>query len=204
MNVNIKRLSPDAQTPTYAHATDAGFDLVAVADVIIEPGATACVPTGLAFEIPEGYEMQIRPRSGITLKTKLRVQLGTVDCGYTGEVGVTVDNIAQKNVIDIDLNSKVIEYAHAEYPETIDGAKYIDWQYYSNKLEGTYIIRKGDRIAQAVIKPVEQAVFTEVEALGDSDRGAGGFGSSGVIAESYEKANERNGGVLERLAKEDD
>ncbi len=61
MNVNIKRLSPDAQTPTYAHATDAGFDLVAAADVIIEPGETACVPTGLAFEIPEGYEMQTRP-----------------------------------------------------------------------------------------------------------------------------------------------
>lgn len=92
MNVNIKRLSLDVQIPAYAYATDAGFDLVASEDVIIEPGETACVPTGLAFEIPKGYEMQIRPRSGITLKTPLRVQLGTVDCGYTGEVGVIVDS----------------------------------------------------------------------------------------------------------------
>lgn len=166
MNVNIKRLSPDGQIPAYAHATDAGFDLVAAADVIIEPGETACVPTGLAFEIPEGFEMQIRPRSGITLKTKLRVQLGTVDAGYRGEVGVIVDNIAREEWGSTprlrNLNGKA---------ENIDGTHYP---------KNTYIIRKGDRIAQAVIKPVEQVVFTEVDVLGDSDRGAGGFGSSGV------------------------
>ncbi|WP_082687936.1 dUTP diphosphatase [Bacillus halotolerans] len=191
MNVNIKRLSPDAQTPTYAHATDAGFDLVAAEDVIIEPGATACVPTGLAFEIPEGYEMQIRPRSGITLKTPLRVQLGTVDCGYTGEVGVIVDNIAQVRYASQPRIMRGILAGDDDF----NGVKPTDY----NVIK----IRKGDRIAQAVIKPVEQAVFTEVDALGDSDRGAGGFGSSGVIAESYEKANDRNGGALERLAKED-
>nr|WGD61859.1 deoxyuridine 5'-triphosphate nucleotidohydrolase [Bacillus subtilis]WGD72261.1 deoxyuridine 5'-triphosphate nucleotidohydrolase [Bacillus subtilis]WGD74955.1 deoxyuridine 5'-triphosphate nucleotidohydrolase [Bacillus subtilis] len=171
MNVNIKRLSPDAQTPTYAHATDAGFDLVAAADVIIEPGATACVPTGLAFEIPEGYEMQIRPRSGITLKTKLRVRLGTVDAGYRGEVGVIVDNINRDTDVEedflIDISDNIVS-AH-DYLGAWD-----------NFDRGSYIIRKGDRLAQAVIKPVEQAVFTEVDALGDSDRGAGGFGSSGV------------------------
>ncbi|MGC8261896.1 dUTP diphosphatase [Bacillus subtilis] len=170
MNVNIKRLSPDAQTPTYAHATDAGFDLVAAEDVIIEPGATACVPTGLAFEIPEGFEMQIRPRSGITLKTKLRVQLGTVDCGYTGEVGVIVDNIAEYR------NSSGAELFRESF-DTIDGGLVPTDGMFNAK---TYLIRKGDRLAQAVIKPVEQAVFTEVDALGVSDRGAGGFGSSGV------------------------
>ncbi|MFD9274409.1 dUTP diphosphatase [Bacillus subtilis] len=194
MNVNIKRLSPDAQIPAYAHATDAGFDLVAAADVIIEPGATACVPTGLAFEIPEGFEMQIRPRSGITLKTKLRVQLGTVDAGYRGEVGVIVDNIAEYR------NSSGAELFRESF-DTIDGNLVPTDGMFNVK---TYLIRKGDRLAQAVIKPVEQAVFTEVDALGDSDRGAGGFGSSGIIAESYEKANERNGSALERLAKEDD
>lgn len=203
MNVNIKRLSPDAQIPAYAHATDAGFDLVAAEDVIIEPGATACVPTGLAFEIPEGFEMQIRPRSGITLKTPLRVQLGTVDCGYTGEVGVIVDNIAQKEVLGLDLNRQAIEYSEINSPEVISGSLENEWDYFGYYPNNTYIIRKGDRIAQALIKPVEQAVFTEVDALGDSDRGAGGFGSSGVIAESYEKANESNGRALERLAKED-
>ncbi|MGQ5176954.1 dUTP diphosphatase [Bacillus halotolerans] len=191
MNVKIKRLSPDAQTPAYAHATDAGFDLVAASDVIIEPGAAVCVPTGLAFEIPEGYEMQIRPRSGITLKTKLRVQLGTVDAGYRGEVGVIVDNIAQApesaSRMVKDISGRLIASTDRELHRY-----------------DTYIIRKGDRLAQAVINPVEQAVFTEVDALGDSDRGVGGFGSSGVISESYEKVNERNGGALERLAKEDE
>ena len=170
MNVNIKRLSPDAQVPAYAYATDAGFDLVAAADVIIEPGETALVQTGLAFEIPEGFEMQIRPRSGITLKTKLRVQIGTVDCGYTGEVGVIVDNIAE-------YRGSSGEELLRESFETIDGGLVPTDGMFKVK---TYLIRKGDRLAQAVIKPVEQAVFTEVDALGDSDRGAGGFGSSGV------------------------
>ncbi|AUG37160.1 dUTP diphosphatase [Bacillus velezensis] len=179
MNVNIKRLSPDAQIPAYAHETDAGFDLVAAEDVIIEPGETACVPTGLAFEIPEGFEMQIRPRSGITLKTKLRVQLGTVDCGYTGEVGVIVDNIAPDGM-DIDYYS-------------IYGCNF-EW--------GAYKITKGTRIAQAVIKPVEQAVFTEVDTLGDSDRGAGGFGSSGVVAKE-EETHLKSSGLTFDLPKED-
>ncbi|MCC2134104.1 deoxyuridine 5'-triphosphate nucleotidohydrolase [Bacillus licheniformis] len=167
MNVNIKRLSPDAQIPQYAHASDACFDLVAAEDVVIEPGETALVKTGLAFEIPEGYEMQIRPRSGITLKTKLRVQLGTVDAGYRGEVGVIVDNISP-------LNMEVpFDYG----PIMVTGEIY---RMNGDLPQFSYIIRKGDRIAQAVIKPVEQAAFTEVAELGDSDRGAGGFGSSGV------------------------
>lgn len=92
MNVNIKRLNKHAVIPQYAKAGDSGFDLVATEDVIIAPGETALIPTGLAFEIPQGYEMQIRPRSGISLRTKLRVQLGTVDSGYRGEIGVIVDN----------------------------------------------------------------------------------------------------------------
>ncbi|MGN9867347.1 dUTP diphosphatase [Bacillus swezeyi] len=179
MNVNIKRLSLDAQIPQYAHASDACFDLVAAEDIIIEPGETALVKTGLAFEIPEGYEMQIRPRSGITLKTKLRVQLGTVDAGYRGEVGVIVDNIAPviyRTIKDDEgeryetLTSKVLYDVGGKFVPTISDG-YVD---------GAYIIRKGDRLAQAVIKPVEQAAFTEVAELGDSDRGAGGFGSSGV------------------------
>ncbi|MEK4631432.1 MULTISPECIES: dUTP diphosphatase [Bacillus] len=170
MNVNIKRLSPDAQIPAYAHATDAGFDLVAAADVIIEPGETACVPTGLAFEIPEGFEMQIRPRSGITLKTSLRVQLGTVDAGYRGEVGVIVDNIAEYR------NSSGAELFRESF-DTIDGGLVPTDGMFNVK---TYLIRKGDRIGQGVIKPVEQVEFVEVCDLSESDRGDGGFGSSGA------------------------
>ncbi|MCY9011438.1 deoxyuridine 5'-triphosphate nucleotidohydrolase [Bacillus inaquosorum] len=143
---------------------DAGFDLVAAEDVIIEPGWAELVPTGLAFEIPEGYEMHIRPRSGITLKTKLRVQLGTVNAGYRGEVGVIVDNIDRDTDIEKDFLIDVSE-------KIVSALDYLGaWDHFAR---GSYIVRKGDRIAQGVIKPVEQAVFTEVDMLGDSDRGAG-------------------------------
>ncbi|KAA6446674.1 dUTP diphosphatase [Bacillus swezeyi] len=183
MNVKIKRLSPDAQIPQYTHGSAACFYLVAAEEVIIEPGETALVKTGLAFEIPEGYEMQIRPRSGITMKTKLRVQLGTVDAGYRGEVGVIVDNIAQKEhkVDPFSVNYTVrtdtcYRTVGGVLLDTLDGTP----ENYRWTPIGTCLIHKGDRIAKAVIKPIEQAVFTEVVKLGDSDRGEGGFRSSGV------------------------
>ncbi len=170
MNVKIKRLHPDAVITQYAKPGDAGFDLVAVEDVIIEPGETVKVPTGLAFAIPVGYELQIRPRSGITLRTNLRVQLGTVDAGYRGEIGVIVDNMAE------DPFENVVPYL-----SHIDGNDYrTDGEIYPNE---TYIIRKGDKIAQGVIAPIQQAEFIEVDELSDSERGAGGFGSTGVRSE---------------------
>lgn len=95
IRVGFKRLNDDAIIPTKAHPTDSGFDLCASKDVIIEPGETTVVPTGIAVELPPGYEATVRPRSGITAKTKLRVQLGTIDNEYRGEIGVIVDNIAR-------------------------------------------------------------------------------------------------------------
>lgn len=92
LRMKIKRLK-DVELPKYAKPGDSGFDLVAAADTIIWPGETKVVPTGLAFEIPPGYELQVRPRSGMTRDTKLRVVLGTVDSGFRGEIGVLVDNI---------------------------------------------------------------------------------------------------------------
>jgi len=167
MSIKIKRLHPDAVIPKYAHAGDSGFDLVAVEDVTIKPGETVLVKTGLAFEIPAGYELQVRPRSGITLKTKLRVQLGTVDAGYRGEVGVIVDNIAE------DPFENVVPYL-----SHIDGNDYrTDGEIYPNE---TYIIRKGDRIAQGVIAPVAKMDFKEVDKLSDTERSNKGFGSTGV------------------------
>ncbi len=91
LRVKIKRVR-DVELPKYAREFDAGFDLVAAEDTVIYPGKTTVIPTGLAFEIPPGYELQVRPRSGMTRNTKLRVVLGTVDSGYRGEVGVLVDN----------------------------------------------------------------------------------------------------------------
>lgn len=170
LSVKIKRLHPDAVIPQYAHEGDAGFDLVAAADVIIEPGETALIPTGIAVELPPGYELQVRPRSGIILRTKLRVQLGTVDSNYRGEIGVIVDN-----AFSVDEEDR-----HDFYNEilTISGDTVrVD----DKKPYGTYIIRKGNRIAQAVIAPVVTANFVEVDELSDTARGESGFGSTGVI-----------------------
>ena|SRR5690606_17048366 len=152
IHIGFKRLTPDAVIPTKAHASDSGFDLVASADVIIEPGATVVVPTGIAVELPEGYEAQVRPRSGVTSKTKLRVQLGTIDNGYVGGIGVIVDNIAQ----------------------ITEETDYID---------GSYLINKGDRIAQLVVQRLPDVVAYEVAELGESERGEKGFGSTGVSTE---------------------
>ena len=164
LNVRIKRLNSEAVIPKYAHEGDAGVDLVAVEDVIVEPGATVLVSTGLSFEIPPGYEMQIRPRSGVTLKTKLRVQLGTVDSPYRGEVKVIVDNISRDNWSNA---ARLLDNSYAH--ETL------------NKVEpGSYLIRKGDRIAQAVFAPVETCNFIDADKLEETFRGAGGFGSTGV------------------------
>ena len=88
--LKIKKLHPDAIIPTRAHATDAGLDLYALEDAYFHD-ETQLVKTGIAVDIPAGYEAQVRPRSGMTLKTGLKVQLGTIDSGYTGDVGVIVD-----------------------------------------------------------------------------------------------------------------
>src|SRR5690625_142418 len=166
--VGFKRLSDDATIPTKAHATDSGFDLYASEDVIIEPGETAVVKTGIAVELPPGYEAQVRPRSGVTAKTKLRVQIGTIDQDYRGEIGVIVDNTLDYPGITID------------YALTVDGgAERIQEEY--EVTGNSYLIRKGDRIAQLVIQPLPAVEAYEIEGeLDDTERGAGGFGSTGI------------------------
>lgn len=167
LRVKIKRLK-DVELPRYAREFDAGFDLVAAEDVIIKPGETKVIPTGLSFEIPPGYEMQIRPRSGMSRKTKLRVTLGTIDSGYRGEVGVIADN------------ASIIEYA--SQPRFAAGISVGDNDFNITKATKYEVIKisKGERIAQGVIAPVETAHFVEVDELSDSQRGTAGFGSTGV------------------------
>jgi dUTP pyrophosphatase len=184
--VKIKRLHPDAVIPRYATELAAGFDLVAVEDVIIEPGDTALIRTGIAVQLPEGYEMQIRPRSGISKKTKLRVSNspGTVDADYTGEVGVLIDNVAQRLYEIEDYgNGPELDVQYHDALLTIDNSGYLPTGSILTEDPvpvGTYIIRKGDRICQAVIAEAPQAVFVEVDELDDTKRGTGGFGSTGV------------------------
>jgi len=167
--VKVKKLHADALIPTKAYEYDAGFDLHALEDVFIEPGETIKVRTGLAFELSNGFEMQIRPRSGISTRTTLRVVLGTVDSEYRGEVSVNVDNIFQ----DVDA------YCDGTL-DTTDGMIQIFSEDYRKHPEGTYIIRKGDRIAQAVIQKIPHIQLVEVKELGKGARGTNGFGSTGI------------------------
>ena len=135
--------------PSYETPGAAGADLRAnlkpedrVTGFTLDPMHRAIVPTGLRVEIPPGYEMQIRPRSGLALKSGITLPNtpGTIDSDYRGPLGVALINLGSE----------------------------------------PYVVHHGDRIAQAVIAPVLQASFAVVAALSDTDRGNGGFGSTGL------------------------
>ncbi|WP_109466234.1 dUTP diphosphatase [Albibacillus kandeliae] len=131
--------------PSYETAGAAGADLRANlpdrGEIVLSPGQRALVPTGLRLEIPEGYEVQIRPRSGLALKHGITLpnSPGTIDCDYRGPLGVIVMNAG----------------------------------------DAPFTVTHGERIAQMVVAPVLRAAFDLVDSLGDTARGAGGFGSTG-------------------------
>lgn len=141
--VQVKRLPHGAGLPLPAYATTgaAGMDVVSAEDVTLAPGARHAVATGLALAIPQGYEVQVRPRSGLALKHGITVPNtpGTIDSDYRGEL-------------------KVILINHGDEP---------------------FVIQRGDRVAQLVLAPVVQAAWDEVVELGATERGEGGFGSTG-------------------------
>ena len=136
---------PSIPLPSYETAGAAGADVRANlpdgVSITLEPGQRALVPTGLRVEIPQGFEVQVRPRSGLALKHGITLPNtpGTIDSDYRGPLGVIVLNAGQD----------VFEITH------------------------------GERIAQLVVAPVVQARFEATDALSDTDRGAGGFGSTG-------------------------
>ena len=188
MKLEFKRLRPTATVPTYAHEGDAGFDIYASEDTLIYPGQSAMIPTALSVALPDGYELQVRNRSGITSRTKLRVQLGTVDAGYRGEIHIMVDNLEH-------FTSGLMD----ELVYTIDKHDYLVNIGESYPV-GTYLVRAGDRIAQGVINRVERVRFEEVAELPESVRGEGGFGSTDaydfdVLADAYAQA-QRKGPVI--------
>lgn len=160
LTVKIRKVRPHAVLPTYGTAGAACFDLYAAETVVIKDRQTVVIPTGLAFEIPNGYEMQIRPRSGLSAKTKFRVILGTVDSDFRGEVGVIVDALADHRITN--------------QARTLDG-NIFEGAY------GSYLVQRGDRIAQAAVVPIPRISFLETnEDLTQTERGVGGFGSTGV------------------------
>lgn len=160
IKVGFKKITEDAILPVKAHATDSGFDLFANEERIIKPGKTVVIKTGIAIKLPPGYEAQVRPRSGLTSKTKLRVQLGTIDQDYTGEIGIIADNITNVDSVEADGNNL--------------GDFLKDWEQ-----KVLIKVNKGDRVAQLVIVPIPAVESYEIDKLEDTERGKNGFGSTG-------------------------
>lgn len=161
MQIGFKLVHPDAKLPTYAHPGDAGMDVYAVEDVTLYPNTPTLVKTGLVADIPTGYEIQVRPRSGLALKEGITVwnSPGTVDAGYRNEIGVIL-LWAPRLAIAKGIFSLGGVFA-------VDGEKV------------SLTIHKGDRIAQFVVAPVTRCEPVEVQEVSDTERGKGGFGSTG-------------------------
>ena len=155
MKIGFKKVHPDAKLPSYAHAGDAGMDVYAVEDVTLKPYTPTLVQTGLIADIPTGYEIQVRPRSGLALKSAITVlnSPGTIDSQYRGQIGVILFWCPQ---LDYDCNMHL----------SMRG-----WQ---------YKVTKGDKIAQLVVAPVTKCEPVEVEEVSETERGVGGFGSTGA------------------------
>lgn len=142
MQMRVKRLSPDAILPKYAHRGDAGLDLYAARDLVIPPSEARVVPTGIAVELPPGTEAGIRPRSGLAREWTVTVlnSPGTIDEGYRGEIGVVLINHGSE----------------------------------------AFHVKRGARVGQLVIQRRLEVEVLEVDRLSETDRGDGGFGSTGV------------------------
>ena len=116
MRVRIKKLSPEAILPTYAHGAqeDAGLDLRALERVVLRPGAAQAVSTGIAIELPPGFEARVRPRSGLALKHSITVNFGTIDPGYRGEIRVVMFNLSRSDYT-IERGDRIAQLVAAHY-----------------------------------------------------------------------------------------
>lgn len=159
--------------PTYQHDTDAGMDIYASEDVTLAPGETALVHTGMKVAIPKGYEIQVRPRSGLSLNTPLRVcnAPGTIDSEYRGEVCVIMQNTSERFFTDGAGVVKVMPDRETNHYTLAS----------KGNRKGWYDIKKGDRIAQVVLHEVPHIQWDLVEDVSQigGNRG-GGFGSTGT------------------------
>jgi len=143
IKIQIKKLSNTVSTPKYETPGSSGMDIAAHIEnnLIINPGEKALVATGFSIAIPRGYEVQIRPRSGLAAKKSITVlnSPGTIDADYRGEIKVILINLGKEK----------------------------------------FVVKNGERIAQMVVCPVDQANLDEVKELSDTERGSDGFGSTG-------------------------
>ena len=141
--VPVKRLDPTLEMPAYAYVGDAGLDLRAAEDAVLDPFERKVVPTGIAIAIPQGHAGFVLPRSGLAAKHGISIvnAPGLIDSNYRGEVKVILVNLDSQNAFEV---------------------------------------KRGDRIAQLVIMATPPVILEEAEELAETDRGDGGFGSSGV------------------------
>ena len=142
--IQIKKLSSEVLTPKYETLGSSGMDVAAYIrqDIIVNSGEKTLVPTGFSLSIPQGYEVQIRPRSGLAVKKGITVlnTPGTIDSDYRGEIKVVLINLGKDK----------------------------------------FTVKNGERIAQLVVCPIERVSLEEVKELTETDRGLGGFGSTGA------------------------
>lgn len=160
VEIPVEFVGENIQFPNYSTLGAAGADVYAIEDVTINPGQTKIVKTGLKMEIPYGYAVLVQMRSGLAAKTKLRLanSLGLIDSDYRGEIGVILEN-TEPNIKDFkyDNNGNVIGILYGQ----------------------SYTISKGDRIAQLRLVEVPRMKFVKIDSVNETDRGEGGYGSTG-------------------------
>lgn len=139
MILRVKRIHQDARLPSYGHSGDAGMDLYAVEDIVLEQGNPVPVPTGIQVAVPKGHVGLVWDKSGVSLSGVHRLA-GVIDAGYRGEIKVVLINLTEK----------------------------------------PYAVEKGKKIAQMLIQPILSVDIKEVDSLDGTDRGEGGFGSTGL------------------------
>ena len=158
MKVYFRKLRPEAVIPTKAADGDAGYDLYACDSAILAPFQRKIISTGLVIEIPKGYYGRVAPRSGLAIKKGIDVLAGVVDSGYRGELNVVLINLTAPETRNTTITSA---YDGLFGPPN------------------TFSIKRGDRIAQLIIEKCHDVEWEEVSETSESERGIGGFGSSG-------------------------
>ncbi|HDS3905642.1 TPA: dUTP pyrophosphatase [Staphylococcus aureus] len=173
--LQVKLLSENARMPERNNKTDAGYDIFSAETVVLEPQEKAVIKTDVAVNIPKGYVGLLTSRSGVSSKTHLVIETGKIDAGYHGNLGINIKNDNEtleiwdggnfsRNVVGIDGKCALL------HPS--DKFLFMD---------GSYVINKGDKLAQLVIVPIWTPELKRVEEFESvSERGAKGFGSSGV------------------------
>lgn len=166
VTIQIEKCSEDTKIPTYARIGDAGMDIYSTEEITLAPGEKKLIGTGIKVAIPMGYEIEVVPKSGIALKTGLKVSNspGTIDSGYRDEVKVIIENS--------EPSIKDIEYTFDDNRNPV----------IKSILHGkSYTIEKGQKIAQIILKEVPMINFQEVKNISEiSGNRGGGFGSTGL------------------------